>query len=329
MPPLQPRNLIAIGAAVVVVLGGFLLLRRATAPAPPPPVVVAQQPAAPAAPPAPPEVEEEPPPAPSYPMVLVATREIRPGAIVVRDLVEWREWKDTLDIEFAVVKNAVDIAQVLGTVAIARIARGAMVTFDSVVLPGQPGFLRAVLRTGYRAVTVQVDDPTTRASIIGPGDRVDVIMVLTGGEFAGTGPAAQVLVDDVRVLAVGSSPLELGRRSRSQLAGVVDEDQPDGDTYTLEVSPTDAERIALGASVGRLTLAMRSMTQPASGGGVNARLTRFEDVLRSPTDDDTTAAPVLPPQVKIFRGGQSVTVETTPAGPAPAAKTETPAERPA
>lgn len=321
MPPIQPRSLIAIGAAVVVVLGGFLLLRRSAAPAPPPPVVVEQ----PAPAPAPEPEVEEPPPAPTYPMVLVATREIRPGAIVVRDLVVWREWTDALDIEFAVVKDAVDIAQVLGTVAIRRIGRDEMVTLDSVVLPGQPGFMRAVLRAGHRGVTVQVDDPTTRASIIRPGDRVDVIMVLKGDEFAGTGPAAQVLVDDVRVLAVGSSPLELGRRNRSQLAGVVNEDQPDGDTYTLEVTPADAERIALGASVGRLTLAMRSMAQSASR-GAGARLTRFEDVLRSPTDD-TTASPVLPPQVRIFRGGRSVNVETAPA--APAARQEAPAERPA
>lgn len=322
MGPIQPRTLIAIGAAVVVVLGGFLLLRGVGAPAPPP--VVVEQPPAPAPAPEQPEAEEAPPPEPTYPTVLVATREIRPGAIVAPELVEWREWTTPLDIELAVVKDAVEIDQVIGTVAIRRIGRGELILVDGVVRPGQPGFMRAVLRAGHRGVTVQVDDPTTRASIIRPGDRVDVIMVLKGGEFADIGPAAQILVHDVRVLAVGSSPLELGRRTRSQLTDLASADEPDGDTYTLEVTPADAERIALGASVGRLTLAMRSLTQ-ATGAGANARLTRFEEVLRVPSDDDTVA-PVLPPQVKVFRGGgRSMNAEAAAAPASDAPPPESPA----
>lgn len=317
-----PRNLIAIGAVVVVVLGAFLLLRTMgnSAPAPAPEVVVEEAPTPPPAAPA----EEAAPPEPTFPTVLVATQDIRPGVLLTTEMMRWQEWRESLSVEFAVVKDAVDMRQVLGSVTLHPINEGALVSFDRVIRPGHPAFITAVLRPGHRAVTVEVDTATTAAKIIYPGDHVDVIMVLDAGRFADIGAAAQVLVRNVRVLAVGSSSLELGRFHAPQLAGLDRPTPPEGETYTLEVTPTDAERLVLGGANGRLTLAMRSIAQQTTAYGPGRRLTRLGELLSLPDEDDAegeTPQSVLPPTVRVIRGGDARS-QTEVATPAPVAEPE-------
>ena len=328
-----PRNLIAIGAVVVVVLGGFLLLRTLDNPAPPPaaPEVVQEvakeeEPADEAPPPEAPPEEEEQEEEPAYPTVLVATQDIRPGVLLSSDLVDWREWVEPLNVEIAVVKDLVNISQVLGAVALQPIAKGQLVSLDLLIQPGHPAFITAVLKPGHRAVTVEADGATTAAKVIYPGDRVDAIVVLDGGKFPGIGPAAQVLAKDVRVLAVGSSSMGLGRRSGLRVTSVgTAPTPPEGETYTLEVTPVDAERLVLGAANGRITLAMRAIGQAAGNTGLGSRLTRLGEVLQMPAapaeDDAAPAPPVLPPTVRVIRGGgrtsNTETVATPPVQPAP------------
>ena len=152
-------------------------------------------------------------------------------------------------------------------------------------------------------VTVEVDRATTNANIIYPGDHVDVIMVSTGGE--GIGPASRTIVRGVRVLAVGSTVLALGRYGRVNLSRAGEIEQvpaPAGATYTLEVVPVDAERIAVAGSAGKITLAMRALNAPAAldGGGVSVRLpTRLGEVMPLPV------TPTPSPPVRILRGAQS------------------------
>lgn len=326
-----PRNLIAIGAVVVVVLGAFLLLRTFDNPAPAPApaevveVVEAEPPSEP--PPEEPQPVEDEEPAPTYPTVLVATQDIRPGVPLSADLVDWREWVEPLDVEVAVVKDLVDISQVIGAVALQPIVKDQLVSLDLLIQPGHPAFIPAVLKPGHRAVTVEVDNATTAAKVIYPGDRVDVIMVIDGGKFEQIGPAAQVLAKNVRVLAVGSSSLGLGRLSGLRVASIsTAPTPPEGETYTLEVTPVDAERLVLGAANGRLTLSMRAIGQAAGRPTLGSRLTRLGEVLQLPAPapaadtDAEPAPPVLPAKVRVLRGGgrtsNTETVATPSANPA-------------
>ncbi len=307
------RILIAATAAIVFVLGGFLLFRSSDTEPAPAPVVVAP-------PPVVQETEEPPPePEPTYPTVLVASRDIQPGVLLTTEMVEWREWREPLDLEFAAVKDAVELRAVLGSVSLYRIPRGAAITFDRLITPGQPSFITAVVRPGHRAVTVNVDEATTNARVIYPGDRVDVIIVLPAGMVSGiaSGPVAQALVRDVRVLAVGSSSLEIGRHNR-QWSGVpgVKATPPEGATFTLEVELADVERVTLGASAGRLTLAMRSITREDDRAS-SVSLTGFDDVLRMPPAEETLP-PILPAQVRVFRGGSRSTSNEVVPRPPPA-----------
>ena len=332
---MNPRTLIAGLGAALVTLGAFLGIRYAfmseeapaePPPPPPAPVVVVEEPPpveAPAAEPEPvPEPEPEPEP-PDLPIVLVAARDIQPGVRLIRELVEWREWAEMLDVDAALVESLTPIESVLGTVARQRIAKGSLIEWNNLILPGRAGYMTSMLKPGNRAVTIEADRATTSANIIRPGDRVDVILVSTGGNvpnLAEFGPAAQVIAQDVLVLAVGSTTLAAASffRARAQEQGILDQitDQaPSGDTYTLEVRPEDAERVALAS--GMVTLAMRSFRTSAYG-DLPPRLVGFADVLDAAGDlgMEPEEAPAPPPAVRIIRGPTSE-VESLPTIPIP------------
>ena len=242
----------------------------------------------------------EPEPPPVYPTVLVANRDIAAGVLVTSDLVEWRQWREPVDVNMAVVEGAVPLRAVLGAVTRRPFASDSMVSWDGLLTPGHPGFISAVLAPGMRAVTVSVDGATTAAKIIYPGDRVDVIMVAAGGQ---DGAASRTIVRDTRVLAVGDTVLSLGRYGTVSLAQAGELQPvpvPTGSTFTLEVPPVDAERIAVALAVGQLTLAMRSIHAPevvAAGD----RLVRLGDVMPPP------ARPAAAPAVRVFRGSEAPT----------------------
>ena len=261
----------------------------------PPPVAVARPDPAPAA-----EVPPEPPPV--YPSVLVANRDVPQGVLLSDDLVEWREWREPVDIDMAVVEGAVPLRAVLGAVTRNTLHAGTMVTWDGLLMPGHPGFISAVLAPGMRAVTVNVDSATTAARIIYPGDRVDVIMVSTAG--AGVA-ASRTIVRDTRVLAVGEDVLSLGRYgtvSLVQAGEVLPTRAPDGSTFTLEVPPADAERIAVALAVGHLTLATRALRATPTTSSEPERLMRLTDVMPQP------AGPTPAPSVRVFRGSGTATL---------------------
>ena len=247
--------------------------------------------------------DEVPPPemdaTPVFPKLLVARRDIQSGVMLVSELVEWREWREEIDLDMVVVQDVQSLDSVLGSVTRTAYAAGVPIAWDGIISPGGPGFMGAVLKPDMRAVTVEVDRATTVANIIYPGDRVDVIMV-AGND--GTGAAAQAIVRDARVLAVGSTILSLVRYGKVGLvegaaAPIV---QPSaGETFTLEVSPVDSERIALAASSGRLTLAMRSVAASSSK-GPQAPPVRLSEVMvesKPPPPEPPT------PPVRIIRGG--------------------------
>ena len=295
------RNLIPV--AVAVILGGVAWVGigpmlsggddEEQPPPPPPPVPVQQAPPPTASP-----ASDRHPPEVIYPSVLVANRDIPSGMLLRAEFVQWRQWRETLDVDRAVVEDVVPLRAVIGAVTRRRFQEGDMVAWDGLLVPGHPGFISAVLTQGMRAVTVEVDRATTSANIIYPGDRVDVIMVTTGG---GEASASRTIVHDCRVLAVGSTVLSLGRYgtvSLTQAGELKPPDPPTGENYTLEVLPADAARIAIATQAGRLTLAMRPINAPLAldADGIPVRL---GDVMPVPDDEPE------PTPVRIIRGSQA------------------------
>ena len=301
-PGVLRRNLVpaavavAIGAVAWVGIGPLLSGDEDAAPEAQPAVeAVVAEPAAPAS---------DAPPAQVYPSVLVAKADIRPGVLLLTEHVEWREWRDPLDMALAVVQDVVPLRAVLGAVTRREFGAGELVSWDGLLMPGHPGFISAALSPGMLGVTIEVDRATTTANIIHPGDRVDVIMVTSGAASADAGAASRTIVRDTRVLAVGSTVLSLGRYGTVSLtqAGLVEPvAQPEGDNYTLEVRPQDAERIAVASTAGRLTLAMRSI-RPVGAAATAAHPVRLDQVMPPPLQPDE------PAPVRVLRGAEASAV---------------------
>ena len=106
------------------------------------------------------------------------------------------------------------------------------------------------------------------------------------------------------MLAVGEDVLSLGRYgtvSLAQAGDVVPARAPDGSTFTLELPPRDAERIAVALAVGHLTLATRSIRGTDTDADP-ARLIRMADVMPQPTEPEPA------PSVRVFRGSGAATL---------------------
>ncbi len=163
------------------------------------------------------------------------------------------------------------------------LATGQAFTWPAVVGPGQRGFLAAVLRAGRRAVTVRVGPATGHAGLIDPGDRVDVILSaeLQAGERERS-VLTRTIVEDVRVVAVDR---RLGSGTGSTGGdGVVE--RTEMVTATLEVSPSQGDRLVLAEHEGRLSLAVRSLAAGASR--PSSAALELRDLLLSPEAVDAS-----------------------------------------
>ena len=123
--------------------------------------------------------------------------------------------------------------------------------FESRLAPTEvkTGGVAAVISPKKRAVAVKVDKVIGVSGFIHPGNRVDVLMTLaTGRTF---NPMTKTILENILVLAVGSETKER--------KGLEEKSSPT-DVITLEVTPEEAEKLALAATEGRLQLALRNFS---------------------------------------------------------------------
>ncbi|MCY4440195.1 MAG: Flp pilus assembly protein CpaB [Deltaproteobacteria bacterium] len=282
-----------VSVAAVAVFGGAWLYFRAE-PEPPPKKAAA------------------PPPKP-LPVVLTASKDLKVGSLVTATDIVWAPLKNGAVLTAHMLRGKTKPADVVGAVVRREVFNGTPLTWSSIVRPGQYGFLAAALRPNHRAVTILVNRATSQAGLIYPGDRVDVILTVEVEEgrarekntFTGT------ILEDVRVVAV----------DRQVESNVGSQGQPkkssrgNASTVTLEVLPTEAERLVLATSRGKISLAMRSLTDAQRRD--DRTPTAFENLLSLPVakDPQEAAAPEPPPappapepeepepvRVQIFRG---------------------------
>jgi len=108
--------------------------------------------------------------------------------------------------------------------------------------PGQRATLSAVLRDGFKAVTVRVNDVDGVAGFVLPGDHVDVQLTR---QIDKTTATTDVVLQNARVLAVDQVADD-----RTDKPAVVK-------AITLEVDVIGAQKLSLAASVGNLSLMLR------------------------------------------------------------------------
>jgi pilus assembly protein CpaB len=105
------------------------------------------------------------------------------------------------------------------------------------------GGVAAVTDPSKRAMAVKVNEVVGVAGFVNPGNRVDVLVSLRTDP-----PVTKIVVQNVLVLATGT---EIERRGKEQEPFPVK-------VITLEVTPEEAEKLALAASQGKVTMALRN-----------------------------------------------------------------------
>lgn len=186
--------------------------------------------------------------------IRVAAVDLEIGTFVDAPEIPFEWWQGDIP-EDAIREDDNQAPDVLGAVVIEVVPAGEPLRRSSLLLPGQEGFLAAVLQPGMRAVSVPVNAVSGNAGHIFPGDRVDLLLTqsLRGSDF-GEEPtqqwATETILQDVRVIAVDQDVRnDLTQRGASQVAR----------TITLEVTPRDAQAVALASGLGQLSLSLRSM----------------------------------------------------------------------
>jgi pilus assembly protein CpaB len=236
----------AVFGLLALGLGGFgTVAWLATRPPPPPPTLVVE--AAPEPPPPP------PPPPPAHHIVLAAAGAIRAGTLLKpEDLVA----QDLPAVPPGAQDDTPAIrAALFGGMVRRSLAPGEAVLAADVMRPGDHGFLAAVLGPNMRAASVAVDAVSGSAGLIWPGDRVDLILTQTLEDATlpvGRRVAAETVLADVRVIAIDQL-LARGVAPAADPAGA-----GASRTVTFEVTPLQAERVAVATRLGRLSLAVRS-----------------------------------------------------------------------
>lgn len=235
--------------------------------------------------------------------VLVAAESLGSGQFLRPELMRWQTWPDVELPESYVVEGGGTTEELTGTVVRRPIAEGEPINRVNIVRPGDRGFLAAVLDQGMRAVSVAVDEASSNAGLIFPGDRIDLVMsqMVPGVDGAPDRRFAQTVLDDVRVIALGNKLQVDGTAMLADAAR----------TVTLEVTAAGAERVALAVDLGRLTLALRSLARADGGADPTAPHGTWDNqVSRALTAGPTTR------KLTLIRGQQS-TVFTPGTGATP------------
>ena len=183
----------------------------------------------------------------------VAALEIQPVAIAAGDL----SWGTALTKEM--IKMAPFLrkslpegyfpspSSLIGRVLISHV-KGNEPIFESRLAPitVKTGGVAAVISPKKRAIAVKVDKTIGVSGFIRPGNRVDVLVTLPTGKTSV--PVTKTVLENILVTTVGP---ELERKGK-------EEKPSDVDVITLEVTPEEAEKLALAATEGRLQLTLRN-----------------------------------------------------------------------
>ena len=186
--------------------------------------------------------------------VLVAKADMATGSFLRPDNLEWRAWPKNGVVDDYLIRGEATEEELAGAVARSRLFAGEPITRSRVVHRGDQGFLAAVLDPSHRAVSIPVDAVSGIAGFIFPGDMVDVLLTFNrtvkdeGADDSSTRYFSETLLNRVRVLAIDQT-VDSGEKGAAQVAS----------TATLEVTPKQAEKIAIGMEIGSLSLSLHSI----------------------------------------------------------------------
>ena len=223
---------------------------------------------------------DAPPPAPEpvakldTTEVLVARSDIGLGQAVTGSDMQWQTWPVAAAGPYFIRRNDKPnaIQDFSGSIARSPMVAGEPIREAKMIKANGSGFMAAILPSGMRAVSTEISPETGAGGFILPNDHVDVLLSRRDRDAEKASGhdsfVSETILNNIRVLAIDQAIEE----KNGQKVVV-------GKTATLELSPRQAETLALARQLGTLSLALRSLadgskpvtedkTQPR-GSGIN------------------------------------------------------------
>jgi pilus assembly protein CpaB len=172
--------------------------------------------------------------------IVVASRPLRFGTELGASSLRELAWPENAVPAGAFAKIS-DLMAAGRRVVLTAIEANEPVLSSKVTGPGQRATLSAMIADGMRAVTIRVNDVDGVAGFVLPGDRVDVALTRQADKIN----TNDIVLQNIKVLAIDQVADE--RADKPSIARAV----------TLEVNSMDAQRVALAATVGTLSLMLR------------------------------------------------------------------------
>src|SRR5262244_2741129 len=185
--------------------------------------------------------------------ILVAKPDINMGQVVSPNEMQWQIWPTAAaSANFVRKSDRPDaIQQLTGSIARSPMVLGEPIREAKLIKANGSGFMAAILPEGKRAISTDITPETGAGGFILPNDHVDVILSRVDKDAEKTGApthTGEIILPNVRVLAIDQAVEE----KNGQRVVV-------GKTATLELSPNQAEQLAVSRQLGSLTLALRSL----------------------------------------------------------------------
>lgn len=200
----------------------------------------------------------KPPPAPVIQtekvdavQVLVARSDIGLGSVANEQSFRWQDWpREAVSPSFITKQKQPNaVRDMAGSIARSPVLNGEPITTTKLIKSGSGGVLAAILPSGMRAVSTKISEVSAAGKMILPNDRVDVILTARSrAKSGGDDINSDTILRNVRVLAIGQM-LEVKEGKKNA----------DGNVATLELTPSQAETLALANMRGELSLALRSI----------------------------------------------------------------------
>lgn len=184
---------------------------------------------------------------------------------------------------------------VVGRVSRIPIFKGEAIVPGRLAPDGTAGGIEVKILPGKRAMSVRIDDVAGISGMVQPNSRVDV-MLTTRDATAQGAQVSKLFMSNMRILSIGSN-IARGEDGRPINAP----------TATLEVTPAEAERLALAVREGAIQLVLRGYGDPDS---VQTTGAKRGDLLTQVDNGPPPAPAPTPAPSRVSRA---------PARPAPAA----------
>ena len=178
--------------------------------------------------------------------VVIAQKDLSEGAAVDRMAVVVAQWP----VGTIPAGAFTSIDSVAGRVTRVAVFKGEALVPGRLAPDGTGPGLEVKITPGKRAFAFRINDVSGIAGLIQPNSRVDILVVIDGGD---KGRVAKLFMENMRVLAIGAvaQRAEDGRQINAAVC-------------TVEVTPDEGERLAIATTQGQIQLMLRGYGDPDS-----------------------------------------------------------------